>query len=243
MSKFEIGPELFERMEAYLLATMSDQDKLAFEGELSNNPELRNELELMRENLLAVDLAGFEREVREVIDKGSAETEDAGTTWFKPWMSIAAAVALLVGVLAIYRANDPYARVFSENYVVDVGLPVNMGDTEHVAFQDAMVDFKSGAYADALRKWGVLKENGPQSDTLDYFYACAMLESGMDAEARAIFDRLKSMSGPFAKKSQWYSVMASVRLRDKTAVQNETPLADSEYADRIKALQAKLKER
>ena len=61
MSKAALRQERFETIEAYLLGTMGDAERLAFEQELASDADLRAEVEAQRENTLAVELGAFTR--------------------------------------------------------------------------------------------------------------------------------------------------------------------------------------
>ncbi|MCB9180996.1 MAG: hypothetical protein H6593_06040 [Flavobacteriales bacterium] len=166
MNGNELSHERFERIEAYLLGTLSPEDRTRFEAELEADEQLREEVSLQREHIRAIQLGGFTRTLEQAAQRHSENDESgrvlslarSGRNWV-PW---AAAIAALVAVAIWALVRPPLnERVYAEFHVPDPGLPVPMGAAEDHAFHDAMVAYKLGDHAEALMKWEGTPAYGP----------------------------------------------------------------------------------
>lgn len=244
MSKAALRQDRFEAIEAYLLGTMSDTQQVAFELELTSDADLRAEVEAQRENTLAVELGAFTRTLASAAEaEGSKEDGSLrGSSW-APYLRYAAAVALVMGA-TLWFIGRPSAneRLFAEHYVADPGLPVPMSATDDHVFQDAMVAYKLGDYAEARAKWAGLAQERPDSDTLRFYIACATLGEG---DATAAVPLLKGVGDEgrsvFARKARWFLFLAYVK-QDAVTEALAVPLDDdATYGERVRAIKAELR--
>ncbi len=149
MRQGALRQEAFEELEAYVLGTMEEGQRITFEQKLASDPELREELELERENILAVEMAGVERTLKDLRAAHGTGSTEGGSRW-APLLKYAAMLALLLGA-GIWWAVRPSAqeRVFAQYYHPDPGLPVPMIVVKDPEFQQiALTD------APAVFGWG-----------------------------------------------------------------------------------------
>ncbi len=241
MSKAALRQERFETIEAYLLGTMGDPERLAFEQELASDADLLAEVEAQRENTLAVELGAFTRTLRSVA-KVEGREEDRGSNW-APYLRYAAAVAMIMGA-ALWFIGRPSAneRLFAEHFVADPGLPVPMSATDDHVFQDAMVAYKLGDYAEARGKWAILAQDRPESDTLRFYIACAALGEGDARVAAPIFKEVSDEGrSAFALKARWFLFLAYVKQGATTEALAMPLDDDATYGERVRAIKAKLR--
>lgn len=238
----------FEEIEAYLLGRSSDPAQ--FEKRMAGDLDLREEVDVQRENMLAVELGGFSRTIAEIAKRNASADPVIGPAplvrratmvWV---MRIAAGVALLLGIAWWFLARpDAYDQVFAEHYVVDPGLPVPMSATTDAAFHDAMVDYKMGAYPKAIAKWNALLVNDPQNDTLRYYLANAQMGEEHFAEAIQLYTGLATETASvFREKAKWRLFLAYVQMHDAEQVQSFKVVSGSPYAAEVSAIQELLKE-
>lgn len=248
MKQQALHMDRFEEIETYLLGRSSDPAQ--FEGRMANDLDLREEVEVQRENMLAVELGGFSRSLAEISKRHATANPAIGpaplvrrtsAAWY---MRIAAGLALLLGVAWWFLAPpDAYEQVIAEHYVADPGLPVPMSATSDAAFHDAMVDYKMGAYSKAITKWNTLLVNDPQNDTLRYYLANAHMGDGNANEAIQLYQGLSTDTrSVFHDKAQWRLFLAYVQLHDAEQVQNFTVAPGSPYASEVSVIQELLKE-
>jgi len=238
----------FEEIEAYLLGRSSEPAQ--FEERMASDLDLREEVEVQRENMLAVELGGFSRTIAEISKRNASAdpvvgpapvVRRASTLWV---LRIAAGVALLLGVAWWFLARpDAFDQVLAEYYVADPGLPVPMSATNDAAFHDAMVDYKMGAYPKAIAKWNVLLVNDPQNDTLRYYLANAQMADVNVVEAIQLYQGLSAdTKSVFHDKAEWRLFLAYVHMHDAEQVQNFKVASGSPYAAEVSAIQELLKE-
>lgn len=203
----------FEAIEAYVLDRMAPEVRAAFEQRLAAEPALRAEVELQRESMLAIELGGLERMLRQAgREAGAAAPEDsAGGAW-RTYVRYAAVLALLIG--AAWWALLPPAneRLFAQHFEADPGLPVEMGATDDPVFAEAMVSYKEGRYADARTRWEQALHQHPGNDTLQYYAGSAALAGG-DAEAAIahLLPVANDEATVFRDRARWYLFLAYVR--------------------------------
>lgn len=249
----------FERIERYILERMSAEERAAFEQELTHNAQLRDELEILRNDIRAVQLANIQEEIAaagelykinqsesEQHESSPVEEQSQGSKVVplnsengssrRVWFAIAATIAALVGFFLLrpsaYSADGLYAKY----HQVDPGLPTTMGITQDYQFQDAMVDFKYGRFEEAYSKWSDMISDNPASDTLQYYHALAALEANDLQMAQGALETLSSTDTAWRHKAQWYLVLCVLKAdpgADLTAFEVDT---DSPYRLNYEAL-------
>ena len=242
MNQNPINRSRFEAIEAYVLNSMSVAERDDFDQEMAKDAALHAEVELQRENMLAVELGGMDRMLKSVGAEHAvrASKESAGWTQYLKYAAVVAIV--LSGAFWVLTRPSANERLFASNYEVDPGLPVAMGATGDPAFQDAMVAFKLGDFAEARGKWSTLLQAEPTNDTLRYYIASAAL--AMDDAAAAI-PLLEGVAADpvstFHNKSQWYLFLAYIKAGDNAKAKALRIDDDRTYGERARAIKAELK--
>lgn len=240
MSDGVLDRSTFEAIEAYVLERMNAAERMAFEQRMAGDAALREEVELERENIRAVELGGVTRMLKGIVAEGAARVN--GANWSR-YLKYAAAVAVLIAGAIWWSIRPPHhERLFTEHFAADPGLPVAMGTTAVPVFADAMVSYKEGRYAEARAKWSPLLQDEPMNDTLRYYMASAWLAEG---DAAAAIPMLKSVSeeeaSTFRVKAKWYLFLAYVR-NGRTGDAMALGFADDPiHAERANAIKSELK--
>lgn len=232
----------FEAIEAYVLERMSAMERDAFEQRLTNDPALRAEVALERDNIRAVELGGVVRAMKQITAEEAIETTTTGRG--RSLLPYAAAVAVLIGgaLWWIDRPTD-HERLFATHFEADPGLPVAMGATDDPVFADAMVSYKEGLFADARSKWSTLLQVDPLNDTLRFYIASAALAEGDAAAAIASFTAIAQDSASvFHERARWYLFLAHVRLGHRAEAKAIDLSADPERADEARAILTEMRE-
>ncbi len=233
----------FETIEAYVLDNMPALDRARFEGEMADDADLREEVRLQTENMLAIELGGVSRLLRRIgAEHASArphrKSEHAGR-----YLKYAAVITIILsGSLWIWSRPSTNERLYAEHFIADPGLPTPMSATNDFAFHDAMVAYKLGDYEEARSKWVLLLQAEPSNDTLRYFIATAAL--GMDDEVAAIplFEGLtKDTASIFQHRSSWYLFLAYIKDGQVAKAQELSLDDDTTYGERVRAIKAELK--
>lgn len=230
----------FERIEAYVLDRLNAEERFAFEQRLATDAELRAEVDLERENILAIELGGLQRVLKQVrVEHAPQQGERGG---WSSYLKYAAVLAVLFSVglwfLARPAANE---RAFAAHFTPDPGLPVAMSASDDHAFHDAMVAYKLGDHDEAIGKWSALLKKGPTSDTLRYYIGCAELNAGRgDRAAPLLLSVAEQSSSAFAMKARWFGFLALVQSGDLAAARAVHFPVDHPYATKAKAVIAEL---
>lgn len=243
MSEGALDRKRFETIEAYVMGRMSADEQIRFAEELERDAVLRGEVELQRENTLAVELGGLERTLRSVRaeERSDMTVKDNGRFHY---FKYAAAVALLIAG-ALWWMGRPSAneRLFAEHYTADPGLPVVMsaGATNDHAFHDAMVAYKLEEFEEARGKWSKLLQTAPTNDTLLYYIACASLSLGDTQAAIPLFQQVTDDAGSsFRSKAAWQLFLAYVKEGDVERAMAMPLENDPTYGERVRAIKQEL---
>lgn len=240
MNAHDLDTERFEAIEAFLLDTMSAETRTSFITMMERDDDLREEVEVQRDNMMSVDLAGFTRRVQKIAAGVNTSSKVAGRA---PWLKYAAMMALLLtGALWWSTRHDRNERLYAEYHVVDPGLPVPMSISKDPIFHDAMVAYKLGEYEEARIKWAPLLQLHPGNDTLRYYMATALLEMDSTDQAISLLEGVaRDSSSQFSRKSQWYLLLTYLRT-GRTDLFGTIHLDDDPtYGARVQAIKDELK--
>ncbi|MBX2979836.1 MAG: hypothetical protein KF905_11115 [Flavobacteriales bacterium] len=245
MNEGTLDRKRFEAIEAYVMGRMSDDERARFEQDMATDPTLRAEVDLQRENTMAIELGGMDRLLKQVRAEQQRTSEGSGGNGWTTYLKYAAAIALLIaGALWWLDRAPQHDRLFAEHHVADPGLPVPMslpaeraGATNDAAFHDAMVAYKLGDFAEARSKWTSLLNAAPGNDTLRYYIAQAALAEGDADSAVPLFEQVAAdAASVFSGKARWYLFLAHLKRGDRTAMQALHLEDDAVYGERARAI-------
>jgi len=240
MNQKPIDRTRFEAIEAYVLGTMSADHRVRFEQEVANDPTLRAEVELQRENTLAIEMGGVERMLKQLAtEEKNKEGRAAGWPTYVKYAAVLA-VVLTAGLWFALRpsANE---RLFAEHFTADPGLPVAMSATDDPAFADAMVSYKECKYAEARAKWAPLLQQEPMNDTLRYYIASAWLAEGDVPAAIPMLEALAmEPASVFQTRANWFLLLAYVHTGEFAKAKAIPLESDTTYGERVRLIKAQL---
>lgn len=237
MSEGALHQHRFEAIEAFLTGSMSAGDRERFEAEMAHDAVLRAEVELQRENMLAVELGGFRDAMRTIAAQEQRSTAPAHAPW-RTFLRYAAVVALVASMIVWwYRRPAADERLFAEHFVADPGLPVPMSISNDPVFHDAMVAYKLGDYDEARSKWATLLPSRPANDTLRYYLGSAALADGRPGEAVPMLAMVAADSGSvFMPKARWYLLLAYLASGDHARMDSLSLDDDPVYGERARSI-------
>lgn len=242
MSEGALHRERFEAIEAFLLGTMRPEGRERFEQELVADVALRDELELQRENILAVELAGVTRTLKAArAEHREGGAEHGGRNWYN-YLKVAAMVAVLaIGTIWWLGRPTEHERLFAEAYVQDPGLPVPMSAVNDPLFQDAMVAYKLGDYEEARTKWGGLLQQEPANDTLQFYIANAYLAEGNAQAAMPLYEAVaEGEASAFQAKARWFLFLAYLHEGRLNELPDTTLLNDPDHGEQVRHIRSNL---
>lgn len=238
MNESTLDRKRFEAIEAYVMGRMSAEERQRFEQDMAADPALRAEVDLQRENTMAIELGGMDRLLKQVRAEQQRTSEGSGGNGWTTYLKYAAAIALLIAGALWWMDRAPkHDRLFAEHHVADPGLPVPMSASDDAAFHDAMVAYKLGDFAEARGKWTNLLNAAPDNDTLRYFIAQSALAEGDADSAVPLFEHVSAdASSVFSGKARWYLFLAHLKRGDRTAMQALHLEDDAVYGERARAI-------
>ena len=176
--------ETEDLLDAYINGTMTANTRTQFEASLSADETLRNELELHRQTTEIIGIAALKAAMGRIQQTTILAAEPAAqkkgivrSFYNTRWMQAAAAVLLLgVGLTTWKLASRGGAgdALYSKYYTQDAGLPGMMGATATYSLDDAMVDYKSAAYPDAITKLSALQQQHVAGDTAAFYLGMSL---------------------------------------------------------------------
>jgi hypothetical protein len=242
MSDASLHKDRFGAIEAYLLGTMDLATRDRFEEEMAADPLLRDEVELQRENIRAVELAGVNRTLQAAgAEYHEADASHARGSW-TIYLKYAAMVAVLI-LGAVWWLGRPREneRLFAEYYEEDPGLPVPMSAVSDPIFQDAMVAYKLGDFGEARGKWGELLHAKPDNDTLRFYIGNAYLAEGNAAAAIPLFKAVaEDPASAFRDKARWFLFLACLHEGRLNELPDTTLLSDPAHGELVRAIRSRL---
>lgn len=231
-----ISQQEFERIDAFIMGTMTASERKVFNKELETNQKLRAELEVQRKMILAVEAVEMKNQLN-IIHHKLFEQKN-----LRIWIMVAASVSVLL-TFGIWQLTKPdkAEKLFASNMTVEPGLPVPMSATTDYAFYDAMVDYKSEKYELAEKKWKTIVQQYPANDTLNYFIGCALFNQENYLASIPYFEIVSNATvSTFSAKSEWYLALSFLKTEDFNRLKILARDSKSEYADRINQLYQKL---
>lgn len=216
----ERTPEIFEKIEAYLSNSLSTEDSIAFEQELTANTELQQEVEkhrIMHTILADQDTLAFKEKLISISAKIKQE-ETANTALLTNRFSlfkIAASIVVLsgVGVLLwhiVYTKNqtrdlDLYSAYYEPYPVEDIIRGKVNKDAEKVVKHYNNGSYDSVVYT--LEKHPGLKEH----QALQIYLGNSYLNTNQEEKAAKEFKTITG-KGKYYEIAQWYLSLTYLKL-------------------------------
>ena len=212
--KDHIDQELFEQIEAYLLDSMTTEERSRFETQLAADPSLQKELELQRQLLAIVSVESFNAAPK------SAPTQTANITSISKWYWAAAAVLIFISGFWFFQNQTATPQKLANQYFSpDPGLPVTMSSSSQYQFYDGMVSYKEADYEKAIAIWKSIATTNRQSDTLQYFIGVAYLNRDHYNDALQQLLPLAEGNGNWKEKARWYLSLTYLKLNQPQKAQ------------------------
>lgn len=204
-------------IDRYIMGQMSPSEREDFERLLSEDTELREQVELeslMADGILAANL-------REQMQSLSTESKDENSggrivslNRFR-WVGVAASIALLAVIFWQTREGSSIPG-FEGVYSADAGLPVAMGEVEDRQFAEAMVAYKDGEYQTAAIAFSNLCESQTIADAC-FYYAQTLIQNQKWSEARSQLSAINgNVETDLQQKIDWHLAYVLSQLEDET---------------------------
>lgn len=240
-----IPPEDVEEIERFLQHEMAPQEQEAFLARLSSDAGLKQSTDEIRLVFLGVQEAALRGKLaafHESLNLAAGNETKSRAKWVSLKKVLAA--ASIIGVLAvaawlIWGRKSSDERLFADYFRPDAGLVSAMSRSENYLFDRAMVDYKTGNYAAAIKTWRDLQAVKKENDTLHYFLGAAYLAAGETDKAIPHLQKVAALPNSFFfNDTQWYLGLAQLKKGNK---KEAAALIEKSSHPKKKALLAKLK--
>ncbi|MFV7234036.1 tetratricopeptide repeat protein [Flavobacterium sp. ZB4R12] len=227
-----MNEERYIVFDQYLQDELSAEEKVKFENQLSEDPELASafdtfkELNLHLENKFgnADEFDSFKENLKSISD-AHFKASKPKVIGFKPWIYlVAASVAVLIG-LFLFNPNPNFEdfnqyenAYFTERGDVDKNLK-QAGETFNAKNYKAAIPFFEA----------VLKEK--KTPEIQYFYGISLLEVNQIQEAEAVFNELKAGTSIYKNKAIWSLALSKLKQKDYKSCKEILLTIPSDYED------------
>lgn len=193
-----------DRLEQYLRNEMTTDARLAFEQELSANPELLNETKKMAGIMASLD----HLKAKQLLNTFS--NTKSSTLWgFNTWR-YAAAIAgiILVGSLFILNSGNSSVELFDKYYKVYPNVVSPSERSGSTVDQDQVWQlYESGQYEQALPLFTEQLARNP-TEQIRFYAGLTALEAGDTDLAQEL---LSTDFNQFANQAQWYLALTFIK--------------------------------
>lgn len=218
---------------------MSSEEKLAFEIQLEENPQLRKQVDDTQLLISSIRKAALKKRLNEVhedlISNPSNPNKSSKVLRLNfRTLSIAASILILIGGFWFFNQQPNNEKLFDKYFEPDRGLATVMSTTNNYEFEDAMVDYKVGKYDLAIKKWEKLLPLKPANDTLNYFLGVAHLANKNEAKAVQFLEKMiETENGSFTDDSYYYLGLAQLKLNNIKAAKEYLEKSNSPKSKEI----------
>ena len=212
-----MNEEHFLEFDEYLQDEMGVEDKVAFEQQLKDQPDLAmafetykelhvhlenkfgqaNELKAFKENLKGISKEHFKKAKPKVIA-------------FKPWYyGVAASVAVLFGLFFLNQNQDP---TFEDYNQPETAFFTERGEAS-ANLKLAQDAFNTKNYKTAIPIFETILKTDKSAE-IQYFYGVALLEENRVMEAETVFNTLKNGNSIYKNKAIWNLALSKLKQKD-----------------------------
>lgn len=228
-----LAKEDWELFDAYTEGALTSEE----EKKLREDPLFDEKLKVYRQTISLVQERALMQKMQEWQSEIPQKMHRPVWKWYL-YTAAASIVALMI--LGIWKWTAiGTGSLYKEFYRTDPGLATTMSVSEQYDFDEAMVDYKTGDYQKAIKKWEELYAFDPQNDTLNYFIGCALLARGNAQESVPYFERTTNRKDSyFMSDAYWYWGLALLKdgHKDKAAekIQQSNHAAKQRLLEQLK---------
>lgn len=239
----ELSQEQFEKIEAYLLGELSEEELAAFEAEAKSDPMLEAEIARQRQLQEAVEI-GAMKEQLDSFHENTQKVSAPKKSTFRWWAVAAVFVGLLATAYFLFFSKSESEKLYARYHSIDPGLPTPMSATDNYVFYDAMVDYKNEKYKLSIEKWETLLNENPKNDTLNYYLGSAHFADKEHRKAQPYFSTVSQFNeSVFHEKAEWYLALTFLSLEEFEKLDSLSGVASGKHSDKIREINVQIQQR
>jgi hypothetical protein len=239
----------YDMISRYLDGEMNAVERTAFEEQIEQDADLKNEVALLRDvnETVKMKLYPDENEIALSNTLGDMRAEYfAGQTkarivpFRRRLMMAAAAVLIMALILTVWQ---PWQKDLYKQYA-DIQMPAagERGAGSDVQLKQATVYFNNKNFTAAIPLFKTILKDDTQNSFVQYYYAIALLQNGEIENSRKELDSLYNGTSLFRYDAAYYMALSYLKEKNKTACAvwlNKIP-ADAEVYIKAQDLLKKL---
>ena len=210
--------QIEERIEAYVMNRMSDDDRKVFELEMENDAQLTEAVEMHR--LIYSSLGDEKRnalrsKVSQVIRDNQKQAPSIRRIDRRQYIWLAAAVVIsLIGFFAWFLIEPKVQpqQLFAEYFEPYPVYQVSRSEDNNPQFQEAMELYGLERYSESGE---ILKALDPelttQKQAARFYYAMTLLTDDNDSEAEEVLLPLSRTEGSYQQQAKWYLALSYLK--------------------------------
>ncbi len=219
--------EHIEDIERYCEGMMGAEEKEAFKTRLLLDTDLQEELDLyrilvegLRHSSESNDIRHKFKAIDQELDQGKVLPRRKQNCFFR-FVSIAASISIALLISYYYFTGVKKAELISSFEVTEVGLPVLMGESSNVAFDESMNAYKVGDFKRAMHLILPVLQKSPSNDTLNYFTGIFYSRLKDENKAVTYFNNVSDSNSVFFVKAAYESGLCYWRISDLIKSENK----------------------
>jgi hypothetical protein len=219
-SPMNISPEEWELIDSFLENNDFPDELAILNNGLTSIPNIKEKIEYIKTINEEIEDCIRKSKIKEFHNQvpnstGSAQSKIVSFSKFNNrtiWYSIAASIAVIIGIFWLFKTNDAPEKLFAKHFKPDIGLPLKMSPTNDYDFYEGMVDYKQENYREAITKWEILWMDNPESDTLNYFLGVAHLALGNAVQSlKYLENQNRFQTSIFKDEANYYAALANIK--------------------------------
>lgn len=245
--------KVFENIEAYLDDSLNETERLAFEKELDNNPDLAAAMDrhFMAHDAIELLIAdNLRTELKEMAAESKIKPIAAKRSSIRRYLAplaIAASVALMVGVFGfLQKGNYSNESILARHYTA-YEMPTVRSGSNNQALAEGAQAFQAKDLDKAITYFSNIPIENPLYTKAQFYLGQTYYQNGQADKAIASFDTVaQSDDLELNEKADWYALLASLAAQQEESnsfqnrIQRIAKDTGHSYHEQAKAIQADL---
>lgn len=229
-----MNEDLYLTFENYSNNEISAEEKIDFEYQLQNDPDIREKFEIYKENSrflqtkFSQELEDFKQNLKETAIQSQAnpKQEKGKVLQMRTIFYAVAAVFLLFFGITFFSSSNPEYSDYSNHekaYFTERGDVVKSLKTA----QDA---FNNKNYKVAIKNFEIVIKEYPRPE-VKYFYAIALVEDARYTDADLVLNEIIKGNSAYRNTATWYLALSKLKQKEYAACKSILLMIPNDYED------------
>lgn len=204
----------FNRIESYLEGTTSSTEKLQFEKDLQEDPDLQQEYQAYLATRVAIDDLALDQ-VRSTVAQIAQQAPEAKTFRLsRKVMAMAASFLILVMLMALLYGRQQYSdqQLFVQQYEAPNWSPIRGSSTAATTYDQAIANMQSGNMQNAMDQLASIMPEEDVYVTAQYALAHLQLQTGKGETAIETFSKIAARNDKrYQETTEWFLTLSYLK--------------------------------